>query len=33
MQWYVEGFAERSGIQVKLNFIPHELTRLPGVLA
>jgi signal transduction histidine kinase len=32
VHWYVEGFSERSGIQVKLNFIPHELTRLPGVL-
>ena len=32
VHWYVEGFSERSGVQVKLNFIPHELTRLPGVL-
>ena len=30
-KWYVEGFSERSGIQVDVN-IPHELERLPGAL-
>ena len=30
-KWYVEGFSERSGIQVNVN-IPHELERLPDAL-
>ena len=31
VNWYVDGFSERSGIQVKLN-IPHKLQRLPETL-
>ena len=30
-KWYVEGFSERSGIEVQVN-VPEELKRLPGTL-
>jgi two-component system, NarL family, sensor kinase len=31
-QWYVEGFAERSGMKVRMDFVAPEIERLPNTI-